>query len=194
VSTPAGAALSRAAVSRRAVAITVGGALGALAAACSTKYRPSNVPLNRHNPSAPQDAALLAHLLDRERYAIAAYSAAIPLLTRPAARAARQFLAHELAHASELEGLIEQAGGKPNKPPAFYDLGSPRGERQLLELLHAAERWQTQAYVRAVRQLQPARLRAAAAAILANEAQHVAVLRGRLGLEPVPSALFDAGE
>jgi len=171
----------------------IAGAAAALAG-CSTKYRPSNVPLTPHTPGAAADLVILDRLLFHERYAIAAYSAAIPRLSRPAARAAVQFLAHELAHASELEGLIAQAGGKPARPPAFYDLGRPEDERQLLGLLHAAERAQLRAYLDAVGRLTPARLRAAAAAILANEAQHTTVLRGELGLEPLPSAVVSAGE
>lgn len=178
------------ALSRRGVAVVAVAVAAELADGCSTRVRSSNVPLSKHTRGAQADAALLGDLLDRERYGIAAYSAAIPLLTRPAARAAKQFLAHELAHAAELEGLIRQAGARPAKPPAFYDLGNPRGERELLELLHAAERAQARAYLRALPLLVPSRLRAAATAILANEAQHVAVLRMKLGLAPAPSALF----
>jgi hypothetical protein len=155
---------------------------------------PSNVPLRKGTAAARADAVLLGDLLAAERYAIAAYSAGMPLLGRDAARTAKQFLAQELAHGAELEGLIKQTGTKPAKAPAFYDLGSPRGELDVLHLLHRAETAQAAAYAHAIPRLQPPRLRAAAAAIFANDAQHLAVLRSVLGIRPVPGAFVSAAE
>ena len=179
---------------RRSLIAIAAGMAGAGIGACSPKPTPSNVPLRRRTPEALADAALLDSLLGLERHAIAAYSVAVPLLSPAASRAARQFLAQELAHAGEIEGLIAQAGARPSRPPAFYDLGSPQGETALLALLHRAETAQLAGYLDAIPRLSPSRLRAAAAAILANHAQHAAVLRGRLGLAAVPGALVGAGE
>jgi len=181
-------------VSRRHALAAAGAAGAAALGGCSTKAMPSNVPLTKRTPGAATDVGFLTGLLGHERYAIAAYTAAIPLLSAPAARAGKQFLAQELAHATELEGLIEQAGGEPPKPPADYVLGIPGDERQLLELLHEAERAQLESYLNAIRWLTPPRIRGALAAIVSNDAQHVAVLRARLGLPPVPAALVTARE
>src|SRR5205807_1934350 len=54
----------------------------------------------------PADVEPLNALLDLEHYAIAAYAAGIPLLHPPQSTAAVQFLAQELAHASQLTDLI----------------------------------------------------------------------------------------
>jgi hypothetical protein len=174
------------------VLLAAGAAAGL--AGCSTKAMPSNVPLSRRTPGAQSDVELLIGLVEVERFAIAAYSAGFPLLGVAGAKAARQFLGQELAHLSELQGFIKQAGGKAPRPRAFYDLGEPRDERQVLELLHRAERAQLRGYLDAIPMLSPPRLRAAIAAILANDAQHMAVLRAQLGLEPVPGILVTAAE
>ena len=182
------------ALSRRGAIVAAAGVGATALSGCSTKAMPSNVPLTRRSPGAPEDVLHLQRLLAAEHYAIAAYAAAVPLLRGAHADAAKQFLAQELAHASELQGMIVQAGAQPAKPPASYALGNPRGSRELLELLHAVERAQLLAYLEVVGRLTPSRLRAAIAAILANEAQHAAVLRSALALPPVPSPLVSGME
>jgi hypothetical protein len=181
-------------LTRRTLLAGGGAAAAVTLESCSRKPMPSNVPLGKATAGSRADVALLSGLLAAERYAIAAYAAGMPLLGRDAARAAKQFLGQELAHAAELEGLIKQAGAKPAKAPAFYELGNPRGELDVLHLLHRAESAQLAAYGRAIPRLEPPRLRAAAAAILANDAQHLAVLRAVLGAPPVPGAFVSATE
>ena len=85
------------------------------------------------------DVSVLNGLLDLEQRTIAAYTAGIPLLRRPAAKAAQQFLAQELAHAQALSDLIKKAGGKPDKPRSSYDLGNPTTEAAVLTLLRGLE-------------------------------------------------------
>ncbi len=179
---------------RRGIALLAVGTGAATLAGCSTKPKPSHVPLSTRTPGAGTDVELLAKLLRLERYAIAAYAAGLPLLDTIGAAAAKQFLNQELSHAAELEGLIRQAGGEPPEPPAFYDLGSPRVGREALVLLHRVEQAQLIAYLAAIPRSGPSRLRAALAAIVANEAQHAAVVRERLGLTPVPAALVGDAE
>ena len=150
--------------------------------------------VKRLGPVARPDVETLNRLLDLEYWAIAAYTAGIPLLAPSAVPAARQFLQQELAHAGELSGLVKQAGGKARKPAPSYDLGHPMRSREVLSLLHRIERSQLAAYLEAIPRLQPARVRAAAAAILANDAQHVSILRLELGLSPLPAALVGRAE
>lgn len=140
------------------------------------------------------DVALLNSLLDLEHYAIAAYEAGIPLMAKGSAVAARQFLAQELSHAGELSGLVREAGQKPNDPLPAYDLGHPRTNEDVLRLLHRIETSQLAAYVRAIPRLQPGKVRAAALAVFANDAQHVTILRLQLGLDPVPAAFVTGTE
>ncbi len=193
VNAPPGAATT----SRRTLISTSGASLAAAAAlalaGCSRKSRrPSVHKIPSQARSA--DVEILNRALDREHAAIAAYTAGIPLLSGPAQAAAERFLDQELSHAGELSGLIRQAGGKANKPNPSYDLGRPRTSTDVLRLLHALERAEIAGYLEAIPYVSPGPVRAATAAILANDAQHVAVLRASLGLEPAPDAFVAGGE
>ncbi len=140
------------------------------------------------------DVAILNQLLDREYKAIAAYTAGLPLLDGSAHAAAQQFLTQELYHASKLYSMIKSAGGKPGKVRTNYALGQPRGREDVLSLLHGLERAEVDAYLGAVPAVSQAPARAVLAAILANDAQHVVVLRSELGLEPLTGAFVLGGE
>jgi bacterioferritin (cytochrome b1) len=140
------------------------------------------------------DIAIMNRALDLEHYAIAAYTAGIPLLTGRSRAAATRFLGQELSHASKLHDTIKGAGGKPNAPRASYDLGSPGSEADVLEMLRRTEASLVAAYLAAVPELMPGWLRAVAAGILANEAQHISVLRAAQGQRAVPSAFVTASE
>jgi hypothetical protein len=135
------------------------------------------------------DATALNALLDVEHYAVAGYAAGIPLLHEPQAKAAVQFLAQELAHTVQLSDLIKRAHGKPNRPAASYDLGHPRSSEDVLALLKRLEQAQLRAYLDAIPQLSGGKVRAAVAAIYANDAQHLALLRWQTGEAPAPAAL-----
>jgi Ferritin-like domain len=139
-------------------------------------------------PVLNSDVELLNHLLHLEHVSIAAYTAGTPLLPSATVKAGQLFLNDELAHAGALGALIKAAGGKPNKPAPSYDLGHPRTGREVLELLHRVENAQISAYLAALPRLEPSLVKRSVAAILANEAQHVAVVRAALGQPAVPSA------
>jgi Ferritin-like domain len=182
---------------RRKLLRSAGGSLAAGAAAivagCSRKSRRPKV--HEIPPQARAvDVSVLNNLLDREHRAIAAYTATIPLLSGSAHEAAKLFLSHELSHAGELAGLIKQAGGKANKPASSYDLGRPGDRTELLSLLHTMEHDQVAGYLDALVRISPGEARAAVAAILANDAQHVTVLRAELGIDPLPAAFVAGGE
>ena len=140
------------------------------------------------------DVAILNAALDREHQLIAAYTAGIPLLVEPGRVAAEQFLGQHLAHAGQLAGWIKQAHAEANKPLAAYGLGHPRTAMEMLTGLHSLENAMIAAYLAAIPKLSPGKLRANTASMLANEAQHVAVLRSVLGLQPAQSALVTGGE
>lgn len=133
-------------------------------------------------------------LLDACGRTIAAYTATVPLFTGHVHAAMKQFLDQDLEHAGELYRLIKQAGGEANKPQPSYDLGQPRGRKDLLRLLHGLEAEMVSRYLAAIPQLAPGSVRAAIASILANDAQHVVVLRLALHLEPLPTAFVTGAE
>jgi hypothetical protein len=162
------------------------GLAGLAVAGCGSQSLKAQV----HN-SAPvlgTDVDLLNSLLHLEHVAIAAYTAGTPLLEPATHKAGMLFLNDELSHAGALAGLIKAAGGKPIKPAPSYALGHPRSSREVLALLHEVENAQLTAYLDAVTRLEPGSVKQSVASILANDAQHVAVVRAALGQPAVPSA------
>lgn len=149
-----------------------------------------------HNaqPVLQSDVALLNHLLDLEHLAIAAYIAATPLLPPATVKAGKLFLGDEISHAGDLAGLVRAAGGKPIKPRPSYPLGHPRGSVGVLGVLHTVEQTLITAYLDAIPRLRPGTLKQQVASILANDAQHLAVVRAALHLPAVPSAYVSGRE
>ena len=87
-----------------------------------------------------------------------------------------------------MHGLVKQAGGRPNKPTPSYDLGRPRSAADVLPSFTRSSGVSCACISARSRKLSPGAVRAAVAAVLANDAQHVSVLRSALGLPPLPSA------
>jgi hypothetical protein len=147
------------------------------------------------------DIRLLNNSLSLEFRTIAAYTAGIPHLEGPVRRSAVQFLHEELSHMARLESLIRRTGGEPFGRQDSYGYGhqGPGGPphntpREVLVLLHALEQTQLSTYLQAIPQLAPGPVRGDVAAILANQAQHISILRSALGLDPVPYGLVTGGE
>ncbi len=140
------------------------------------------------------DADLLNGVLAIEQRAIAAYTAAAPLLGGFGQKMAGQFLSQELLHAGILRKLVHDAGGQPHNPLGHYDFGRPRGRRHLLALLHELERDQIAAYLHAVPRMSTPFLRQTLASVLANDAQHVTVLRAQQGIAALPGPFLTATE
>jgi hypothetical protein len=172
---------------------TAAGALANVLAACgSHKSTASGTTTTTRAPG--PDVPILNHLLDLEHMTIAAYTAGLPLLGGTAHMAGQRFLIQEFAHAGELGGLVRMAGGKADKAKSSYALGHPDSTEDVLWLLHKLEQAQVGAYVDAIPRLSTPATRAAVAAILGNDAQHVSILRLALGRNPVPSAFVNGHE
>ena len=174
----------------RAAGAGVAGAL--VAAGCGSQSLKAQV--HNSKPVLQSDVDLLGHLLYLEHVAIAAYTAGTPLLPPATVKAGQLFLNDELSHAGDLAGLIRAAGAKPPKPAPSYPLGHPRTGEEVLALLHAVERAQIAAYLDALPRLRPGTLKQQVASILANDAQHLAVVRAALHLPAVPSAFVTGRE
>jgi bacterioferritin (cytochrome b1) len=138
-------------------------------------------------PVLDTDIDLLNQLLHLEHVGIWAYTAGTPLLAPAMYKAGQLFLNDELAHAGALAGLVRAAGGKPIKPQPSYPLGQPHTSDEVLEILHRVENAQIAAYLDAITKLAPGSVKQSVASILANDAQHVAVVRAGLGQPAVPS-------
>jgi hypothetical protein len=189
-SEPAGA--SRRRVLQAALAAAAG--LGAAACGGHTDHAPRfHLPAPNNVPAS--DLGPLYRLLDLEYAAIAAYEAGIPLLDEATQKTAEQFLRHELSHAGDLGGLIKNASkAKPPQVRVRHDLGHPRTAAEVVDLLYRLERAQLSAYLWAIPRLSDGPSRAAAAAIFANDAQHLSLLRMRRGEPPAPAAFVTGRE
>ncbi len=108
--------------------------------------------------------------------------------------AARQFLSQEISHAGELYALIRKANGTAGHQKSSYPFGQPRRHQDVLELLQGLEQDQIAGYLDAIPNVSPGSVRAALASILANDAQHLVVLRRALRVEPIPNAFVTGGE
>lgn len=176
--------------SRRTVLLAAGAGLaGAVLAGCGGESIKQQV--HNSQPALTNDVDLLNRLLHLEHVAIAAYTAGIPLLAQPTAKAGQLFLNDEISHAGDIAGLVREAGGKPIKPAPSYALGHPRNSEEVLMLLHSVENAQIAGYLYAIQRLEPGVVKQQVASILANDAQHVAVVRAALGRPAIPSAFVN---
>jgi hypothetical protein len=183
---------SRRAILKRSGAGVAAGAALALAGCASKSNRPNVHKIPPEARSA--DVEILNGLLEIEYKAIAAYTAGIPLLEgRHVQTAGRQFLSQEISHSGELYALIRQAKGIAPHPKSSYPFGRPTGHKDVLELLHTLEQEQIAAYLDAIPNVSPGSVRAALSSILANDAQHLVVVRRALRVEPIPTAFVTGG-
>lgn len=160
--------------------------------ACSDKNKKTGVD----NGAAEQDQAdveILNGALDLELMAVAAYKAGAGLLKGDLLQVIKGFLEQEQEHADALASAIRDADGTPNRAKSSYDFPDLRSERDVLMFAVKLENTAVAAYIDALPKLTKGDLRGTTAAILTSEAEHIAVLRDALGLEPVPDA-FVTGE
>jgi hypothetical protein len=186
--------------SRRALLGSVGAALAgssALAlAGCGKRAETGHKVVKQlARPIRRLDIKILGQALELERRTVAAYIAGIPLLSHQQAKGAKQFLNEELQHTGELLALITAAGGTPAPRAASYDIsGHARDRVGVLALLHSLESAQIANYLAMIPRLSPGPVRAAVATILANDAQHIAILRLAQGESALPSAFVTGRE
>jgi hypothetical protein len=182
--------------SRRGLLLAAGagiaGAAGLALAGCGKQSIRQQV--HNSKPVLDTDVVILNHLLHLEHVAIAAYTAGTPLLGPSMAKAGALFLNDELSHAGDLAGLIRETGAKPIKPAPSYALGHPRNAEEVLMLLHQVEQAQIAGYLNAITRLEPGVVKQQVCSILANDAQHVAVVRLALGRPAIPSAFVTGRE
>jgi hypothetical protein len=149
------------------------------------------------------DAAILEDAITLERITAIAYSAAISggLLSPAAERAARAFRDHERQHAKVLVTALTDLGGIPPAPPkgvadvddVVKGLGDVKTQADVVNFIIELETAGIAAYHDAHAKLIEARLLQTSASIMANEGQHLVVLRKLVSADPVPNA-FETGE
>jgi rubrerythrin len=166
----------------------------------STVVAASSTPLlglrNALAKGVEDDAAILERALKLEQTAVVAYDAALEsgLLRQPLAELARRFRGQEREHANALTAALEDLDRKAPRPPTPEQVGLGRleGQDDVLRFLIELENMTVVAYIDVQRRLEDEALLRTVAQIMANEGQHLVVLREALGNDPVPDA-FEAG-
>jgi rubrerythrin len=140
------------------------------------------------------DLKILNVALGLEHEAIAAYQAGAEskLLDRPILETAVLFQSQHKAHRDALAATIKRAGGTPVESRKPTDYAWPRLASQTDVLMLAAklEAGAASAYLGALRAIENKEYLTAAASIMGNETQHLALLRQVLKENPVPTAFI----
>lgn len=149
------------------------------------------------------DAAILESAVGIEQIAVFAYgrAASSGVLDRETTRIAETYGDHEQEHADGLTAALEALGGTaPAKPTSLKDidavqrgLGDARKQADVVDFAIELEMAGIAAYYDAQLKLKDAKLIQTAASIMANEGQHLVVLRQAAEKPPVPNA-FETGE
>jgi len=143
------------------------------------------------------DVELLDGLLSRELTLIDAYAAAAPTLRGQALAAAREFRGQSQAHVDAIEKTILGLGGEGEAEAGSFEPAAPRSREEALDLLYAQENAALGLAVETAPHLNTEAPTALAAALAANHAQHLTVLRQGLGASPaaaVPAPLETGSE
>lgn len=167
--------------------IGVAGASATLLAGCGDDTKLASAK-TAPDESDTADVELLNSVLDLEHRAVAAYKAGAAHLKGSVLQVGKLFLEQEQAHADGLSRAIRDADGTPNRAQASYDFPTLTSQRDVLRFAIAIENDAIAAYIDALPKLGKGDLRATVSAIVANEAEHVAVLLGALGEPQVASA------
>jgi rubrerythrin len=142
------------------------------------------------------DVGIASALLALEQQAVFAYDAALKSgkLDAASAKVAEQFRGQEQQHAAALAAALKELGGSAPTPPASNDdvkgLGDALGSASdLLDFTIKLESTAVATYNEAIQKLKDGKLLQTAASIVANEGQHLVVLRRAAGDDPLPDAL-----
>jgi hypothetical protein len=178
------------AVRRALLAAAVAAALAAALSACGGGGSSSTAAEKE------ADIAVLNEILGRQQAAIAAYEQALPHLHGPALLAAGQFHAQEQEHADAMTKILWGIGGKAEPPAETIEAEDLRTQADVLNFLYEMESGTIHSELGAVERLHADWPRPRLAAMAANGAQHLVLIRRALGakpLETVPEA-FETGD
>jgi rubrerythrin len=147
------------------------------------------------------DAGILQAAVELEQRMVLAYDSALRSgkLDAASTRVARLFRKQEQAHVDSLTAALRDLGGKPPPRPR-----SPRevpglaaalreGQAAITRFAIELETMAVAGYYDAQGKLESPQLLSTTASIMANEAQHLAVLRQALGRNPSPEAFVTGG-
>jgi hypothetical protein len=138
-------------------------------------------------PEQAIDAELLNHVLGRQEAAIAAYGQVIPKLAPRLAHTAAYFRAQEQEHVDAV--LKAMRGLKSSAEPSEEEIevGDLKTDRERLEFLYEVESATIDEELSAISRLEASWPRSLLASTVANQAQHLTLLRQALGAGPLAS-------
>jgi hypothetical protein len=171
------------AVRRALLALALSAALSFALVACGGGEETSRTPTAI--PDKEGDAAILNEILSRQTAVVTAYDGVLSRLHEPTLDAARLFRAQEQEHIDAtlkaLRGLGEEA------EPAAEPIEADDLESQVdhLRFLYEMESATIEAELTAVAKLTSPSPRSMLAATVANQAQHLVLLRRALGAKPL---------
>jgi hypothetical protein len=143
-------------------------------------------------PSAEEsaDAELLNHVLGRQEAAIVAYGQVIPKLVPRLAHLAAYFRAQEQEHVDAV--LKAMRGLKSTAEPSEEEIevGERKSDRERLEFLYEVESATIDEELSAISKLEASWPRSLLSSTVANQAQHLTLLRQALGAGPLASVPF----
>ncbi|MGI8512810.1 MAG: ferritin-like domain-containing protein [Solirubrobacteraceae bacterium] len=179
-------------VSRRAL-VRRGIAVGSLSLAAASI--PALLRVRNAFAQADDDRAIIEKAVGLEQTAVFAYAAAVASgkLDARTTQVAELFGRHEQEHAGALTAALKTLGGtappKPSRPGDVSGLAAAAASaRGILNFAIAFEESAVAAYYDASQKLKDAKLLTAGSSIMANEGQHLVVLRQAARLNPVPTA------
>jgi len=143
-----------------------------------------------------RDVRTLNELLGRQLAVVAAYNQMLPHLRGIDHALAQQFRAQEQEHVDAVTKTLRGIGGEADPPAETIEANDLKTRADSLEFLYEMESATLDAELSAVGKLNVDWPRPQIAAMAANQAQHLVLIRQALGakpLETVPSA-FETGE
>ncbi|HEY0390618.1 MAG TPA: ferritin-like domain-containing protein [Solirubrobacterales bacterium] len=142
------------------------------------------------------DVAVLNSILAQELTTVAAYEQGLPLQRGRTLAVARLFRGQDQAHLDALTKAIRGLGGETEAEASELESPGPRNQADALTLAYEEENAALSEAQSGVAHLQFTAPRALSAALAANHAQHLAILRQSFGtglLRAVPEA-FESGD
>jgi hypothetical protein len=140
-------------------------------------------------PSAEEsaDADLLNHVLGRQEAAIAAYGQVIPKLAPRLARMAAYFRAQEQEHVDAVLKAMRGLKSAAEPSEEEIEVGPTKTDRERLEFLYEVESATIDEELSAIASLEASWPRSLLASTVADQAQHLTLLRRALGAGPLAS-------
>ncbi len=141
------------------------------------------------------DAEILNQVLSRQSAAVAAYDHGMRAFGRYPLAMARQFRTQEQEHVDATLKALRGLGAAADPTPEEIDAGDLKSAGEYLTFLYELESATIEAELTAIARLSSAGARALLTGTVANQAQHLVLLRRALGaksLQSIPSA-FEVG-